>query len=156
MPFVVDINPDSVPVDQIPAMLSALAALQGALAARLMEPAPPVPSVVCEDPLLTVAEAARRLGYAKSRIYELVRQGDLIAMRDGKHIRIRAEVVGAFIAAHEGVDSSRHGAYRDRHEAAGRKTDSQAPRTHPGRPRRVPGRQRDDRQPLGTGHSDNH
>src|SRR5262245_45913549 len=39
--------------------------------------------------LLTVAAAAERMGFAKSYVYEIVRRGELRAVRRGKYVRVR-------------------------------------------------------------------
>lgn len=65
-------DPDTIPAAEIPATLSALAALQGALAARLLvtvEPA--VDNDV--DTLLTVAEVAGRLRRSTKWVYRRVK-----------------------------------------------------------------------------------
>jgi hypothetical protein len=62
LPAPLDLDPSAIPIKQIPAALSALAALQSALAARLMMAPPAAPtSDGDKDNLLTVRECAQRL-----------------------------------------------------------------------------------------------
>lgn len=53
------------------------------------------------DKLLTAQEVAARLGYAVSHVYEMLRRGDLPAVRDRKFVRVRQSELSAFIASHE-------------------------------------------------------
>ncbi len=70
LPLKLDLDPSSIPISQIPAVLSALAALQSALAARLMTPPPAAPSTdVGKDTLLTVRECAQRLRRSTKWVY---------------------------------------------------------------------------------------
>ena len=65
LPDVLNIDPSAIPTNQIPAVLSALAALQGALAARpFVSPEAATNDAATDsdrDILLTVAETAERL-----------------------------------------------------------------------------------------------
>lgn len=76
-PDVLNIDPSVIPADKIPALLSALAALQGALAARLIastEAATTAPVLDKElDTLLTVAETAERLRRSRKWVYRRVK-----------------------------------------------------------------------------------
>jgi excisionase family DNA binding protein len=51
--------------------------------------------------LLAVPEVAVMLGYARSYVYELLRRGDLPAVRHKKYVRVRHSAVLKFIAQHE-------------------------------------------------------
>jgi predicted DNA-binding transcriptional regulator AlpA len=74
---VLHLDPSAIPADQIPAVLSALAALQGALAARLIaSPQPATNGSVADndhDTLLTVAETAERLRRSPKWVYRRVK-----------------------------------------------------------------------------------
>jgi predicted DNA-binding transcriptional regulator AlpA len=76
-PDVLNIDPSAIPADKIPAVLSALAALQGALAARLIvsaETAANGPATDNDrDTLLTVAETAERLRRSPKWVYRRVK-----------------------------------------------------------------------------------
>jgi predicted DNA-binding transcriptional regulator AlpA len=70
LPTSLDLDPSAIPISQIPAALSALAALQSALAARLMiAPAAAPASDVDKDNLLTVRECAQRLRRSTKWVY---------------------------------------------------------------------------------------
>ena len=77
LPEVFHIDPSAIPADQIPAVLSALAALQSALAARLIASAETVASGSAtdndRDTLLTVAETAERLRRSPKWVYRRVK-----------------------------------------------------------------------------------
>ena len=85
-----------VPAEAIPALLAQIAAVQSALAARLLSPFVDRPhnsgnsGTDCghTDQLLTVAEASSLLAFKPAYLYELVRQGRFPAVRQGKYIRI--------------------------------------------------------------------
>src|SRR5579872_403568 len=70
LPAALDLDPSAILMSQIPAVLSALAAFQSALAARLMSPAPAVPASASDkDTLLTVRECAQRLRRSTKWVY---------------------------------------------------------------------------------------
>jgi len=76
-PDLLNIDPSAIPTNQIPAVLSALAALQGALAARLIV-SPEVatnssPTDNDRDTLMTVAETAARLRRSPKWVYRRVK-----------------------------------------------------------------------------------
>lgn len=62
--------------------------------------APPEPRA---ERLLTVPATAERMGFAKSYIYEIIRRGELRAVRRGKYIRVRESAVDEWVRAHEGL-----------------------------------------------------
>lgn len=73
--------------------------LRAALMALLAESLPKSqPSI---DGLLTVPEVARQLNYRPSYVYEMLRRGDLPAVRDRKFVRVRQSAVSAYISEHE-------------------------------------------------------
>ncbi len=97
-------------------LLAQAAAVQSALAAQLIAKGgeaeqnrsaqqPERPSETAER-LLTAGEVAEMLGFAKSYVYELLRRGDLPAVRHKKYVRVRRSAVLAFIAQHEMQSSS--------------------------------------------------
>lgn len=77
LPEVLRMDPSAIPTNQIPAVLSALAALQGALAARLIaSPQPATDGSVAgndHDTLLTVGETAERLRRSPKWVYRRVK-----------------------------------------------------------------------------------
>jgi predicted DNA-binding transcriptional regulator AlpA len=77
LPEVLHIDPSAIPADQIPAVLCALAALQGALAARLIVTLEAATDVSASDKdhdsLLTVAETAERLRRSPKWVYRRVK-----------------------------------------------------------------------------------
>lgn len=79
-------------------------AVLAAVAARLAQPSPaPLPlNPECDvSQLLTVPQAAALLGYRPSYLYEMLRRGDLPAVRDRKFVRIRQSAINDYISAHE-------------------------------------------------------
>lgn len=54
------------------------------------------------DRLLTVPEAAARLAYGRAKTFQLIRSGELRAVRHGKgHWRVPESAIGEFIASLE-------------------------------------------------------
>jgi predicted DNA-binding transcriptional regulator AlpA len=64
-----EFDPTLIPVEQIPAVLTALSAWQGALAARLMATQATIVATEPEDRLLTVQECAERLRKSTKWVY---------------------------------------------------------------------------------------
>ncbi|NEA72730.1 helix-turn-helix domain-containing protein [Streptomyces sp. SID13588] len=52
---------------------------------------------------LTVAEAARRIGIGRTKLYEYVSSGQIASVKIGSLRRIPAEAVNAFVAARLGA-----------------------------------------------------
>ena len=75
----------TVPPGRIPALLSQLSALQGAMAARLMS-ADRDETTSTEDALLTVDQAAERLGVSKDWLFRRSRMLPFV-VRLGRHLR---------------------------------------------------------------------
>lgn len=110
------------------------------------------------DPLLSVEQAAGRLAFRPSYVYELVRSRQLPAVKVGKYVRIKASDVGQFIKHHReagpidrpvssmlsNLNGRTHGGSRG--QAPARIVGS-----NPGRPRAAAGSPCNDRQPLGAG-----
>jgi excisionase family DNA binding protein len=73
-----EFDPLSVPIGDIPATLAALAALQTALAARLMaaSPAPTAVAPAAVDKMLTVKEVADRLRCSMKTVYRRVEKNE--------------------------------------------------------------------------------
>jgi hypothetical protein len=86
LPDVLNIDPATLPADQIPAVLSACAALQAALAARLMVTAPvpqgPESARPDENDLLDTEQAAAYLHCSSKWLYRRAKQ--LSAKRRGR------------------------------------------------------------------------
>jgi excisionase family DNA binding protein len=86
-----------------------LIALAVEVIARLAAPAPaPAAPSNPITRLLTVAEVASALRCTIGHAYELVKQGELAAVRHGKSIVVRASAVEDFISRHEKPDAFRH------------------------------------------------
>lgn len=47
--------------------------------------------------LRTVVESAQYISTSRRRIWDLLRSGDLTAVRDGKHVKIRTEELDRYI-----------------------------------------------------------
>ncbi len=114
-----------IPVSDIPAVLTQLAAMQLALAARLFrEPARTELVPIPPDGLLTVEKAAQRLDFTEQYVYSLIKKGSLPAIRHGKYVRIREPDLIAWIDKHyeKWLDKDIYGSYSSGH---GRKRASQ-------------------------------
>jgi excisionase family DNA binding protein len=90
-----------VPVEQIPALLSQLSALQGAMAARLVAAEQEGDGTSTEDALLTVDQASARLGVSKDWLYR--RTGKLpFTVRLGRHVRYSAGGIDRYVRQRAG------------------------------------------------------
>ena len=131
-----------------------LAALSGAMLTGERPDTDLVPRTA-PDRLITVQEAAELMGFAASYVYEMVRRGDLPAVRPrgGKYVRLRRAAVEQWIAANErdGVDAPLN-TMLSRSSEPGRSTTPPASvGVDPGRPRQRTGRARHHRVSLGNG-----
>jgi excisionase family DNA binding protein len=86
--------------NELPAIAIALAGRMAALSQPRPGPEPSRQQAEV-DPLLTVAQAAALLGYRPSYLYEMLRHGDLPAIRDRKFVRVRQSAISEYIAHHE-------------------------------------------------------
>jgi len=81
-----------IPREEIPAVMSRFAALQGQLAARLLIPlaSAETPANSTPDRLLSVREVVGRLSVTKGFVYDLIRRGTLPAVKlSERNTRIR-------------------------------------------------------------------
>jgi excisionase family DNA binding protein len=60
---------------------------------------------VRDERLLTIDQVAEILRFAPSYTYELVRRGEIRAMRHGRYWRVRPNEVDKFIANHERIST---------------------------------------------------
>src|SRR5262249_11520156 len=75
---------DALTPEPLPALVVGLAALQARAAARLaLQPAAPEPPAAEPPGLLRVPDVATRLHVPEQYVYELLRQGELTAIRFG-------------------------------------------------------------------------
>lgn len=88
----------SVPVAQIPAFLMQLSALQTAMATRLITTQQPSTEA---DTLLTVDEAAERLGVSADWLYRRTQTLPFV-VRVGRHVRYSAHGIDKYIRSHVG------------------------------------------------------
>jgi excisionase family DNA binding protein len=143
-------------------LLVQVAAVQSTLAAQLItraerdattEANKPSPQVQHQsERLLAVPEVAVMLGYAKSYVYELLRRGDLPAVRHKKYVRVRHSAVLKFIAQHErqGFDPTLSNVLSQRHDGKRHEAPPASARADADRSRQAPGCTSDDREPLGA------
>lgn len=92
------------PAEQRRRLVARLAAMILVLESGEDAPAPPPAAERPEqhdDRLLTVEDAAKRMGFAKSYVYEIIRRGELRAVRRGKYVRVRESAIAEWIAQHE-------------------------------------------------------
>jgi excisionase family DNA binding protein len=87
-------------LEMVPALLVALAALQGAAAARLVAVPNRDAVPLAEDRLVSVAEAAKRTGMSPRWLYLHARKGDLpFARRMGRSVRFSPAGIERWLAA---------------------------------------------------------
>jgi excisionase family DNA binding protein len=95
---------DNLPLDQIPAVIGQLAALQCRLAAKLLDGHDDRPSSpdTSSEQLLSMKEVAGQLGVPVAYARELGRRGELPVVHVGpKYVRVRQSVLDAWIAQRE-------------------------------------------------------
>jgi len=100
--------------EAVPPLLAQLAALQSAITARLLGVASPEASPgrdPAEDRPLTVPEVALHLQVGKAYVYDLIRRGELGALRFGKYVRVPPAALREWEARHQEKALDR-GAYR--------------------------------------------
>lgn len=95
-----DFDPATVPTAEIPAALAVLAALQNALAARLVAaPASATIEAAVAPPLLDAGQMAERLGVPESWVRTEARAGRIPSVEVGRYVRFReADVMAALTA----------------------------------------------------------
>jgi excisionase family DNA binding protein len=89
--------------EQRSSLMIRIAALMTALALPQTLPLSAVKGQSAEepnDPLLNVKEAAQRLRFAPSYVYELIRRRDLPAVKVGKYVRIKNSDIDRFVSRH--------------------------------------------------------
>jgi len=85
----------SLPLEQVPSVLTHLSALQSALAARLATMAPASPT----GRLLTAKELAAEVRYSLDTIYDMARTGRIpVAARKGRAVRFDLQAVRRALA----------------------------------------------------------
>lgn len=146
---------DSLVPDEIPRVLGRLEEIRAALWQRLLAPSATVVATP-ESPmpaLMTVSEVASVLRFSRGHVYELIRCGDLQAVRNGRAVRVTAHALSAWSAAHQGqgIDA---GHSVSLHSSGGRRSRE----THPSQAwpdtaglRREARRARGDRGEVGDG-----
>lgn len=86
--------------DEALGLVLQLSILQTQLTARAASRS--APSQSSSEPLMTVPEAAARLGLEKSGVYRLIRSGQMPAIKVGRATRIAPAELARFIARHRG------------------------------------------------------
>lgn len=143
-----------IPPEQIPALLAQLAAIQSALAARLLVVnGQGSPEALAEDRWLTIPEVAERLCLARAYCYELARRGDLPTVRVGKYLRVSLAALREWTARHQekGLDMGLRVTHSNRHDGLRGSQTPKAAGADPSATRRTARRDRQQRGPLGAG-----
>lgn len=140
------------PEERCALVLRAAAAL-----AALGAPLPSGSATLAAAPLddsraLPVPEVARRLGLTPAYVYELVRRGELPAIRVGKYVRVPENGLRAWQEARQraGVDGPGYTVYPRRRDGRRAPTSPQAARADAGRARRARGRDPRHDRPAGA------
>ena len=98
---------ESLPPDAIAPVLGELIILLAQLLLRVAPPALPTPKEDEAQRLLTIREAATRLGFTPAYLYALIRHRRFPALRSGKHLRVLPRDLDEWVRRHrdEGVDT---------------------------------------------------
>jgi len=126
------------PLENVPAVMALFSAAQMTLAVRMLK-TPNVPSeaavVSKTDCAISVEEAAARLSFTKQYLYELIRRGEIPAIRHGKYVRILESDLAAWMKKHteNPLEGNRQTAYcspaRHAQRSCGGRHDSEQPGT---------------------------
>jgi excisionase family DNA binding protein len=119
-----DLDTDAIAQADIPAALAQIAAAQSSLASRLLSNStqPETKAGPSPEKLLTVPEVADQLGLVKGYVYELVRNGQIVAIRSGKYVRIRPAAIEQFLArCSTGLDTPLSKIHSPKHDRRGDK-----------------------------------
>lgn len=81
-------------------LLVRLVTLQTVLLSRLLPSTAPAPPPA-EDRPLTVPEVAARLHVGKAYVYDLIRRGEIAALRFGKYVRVAPTALREWEASHQ-------------------------------------------------------
>ncbi len=146
---------DAIPPDEIPAILGKLEELRALLWRKMLTvPLPPVGSAgTPRSELMTVAEVAVALRFSRGHVYELVRSGQLGAIRNGRTVRVPAEALADWQARNRTnrVDTLNSDSLSSDHDRHGREARPAGPRVNPAAVRRAAGRPQSDRGQVGDG-----
>ena len=63
-------------------------------------PVPPPTPEVSDEPLLSMVDAAKRLGIARDTLKRMARRGEITSVKLGKLRRFEPSVIRAYIAQH--------------------------------------------------------
>lgn len=139
-------------------LLPRIIGLQTALLAQTLSPSASgdgQPEVPAEDlQLLKASEVASLLDLPKARVYELIRHGQLPAVRVGeKHVRVPRTSLREWIAQHQekGVDTQVSQMLTSPHEGFRDSPNPTTARAHAASVRQAGRRSLRDRKPLGAG-----
>jgi|SRR5690349_4305220 len=92
---------ESLSADEIPATLAYVEELRANLWRRLLAQ-PPLPQSRPPDAkFLTVSEVADALRFSRGHVYELIRSGDLPAVKNGRAVRVTPDALTAWQARHQ-------------------------------------------------------
>jgi excisionase family DNA binding protein len=147
------------PEDRSRLMLRCLTVM-AALALPATGEAPAIKAEKTADakPLLSFEQAAERLAYRPSYVYELVRSGQLIAVRFGKYIRVKPSDIDLFVKHHRSprpidwtISNMLTNVNGHKHDRGRGQAPARIVGPYSNRPRGAAGGPRNDRQPLGAG-----
>jgi excisionase family DNA binding protein len=103
---------ENLPIEDLPELLGRLERDRAAAWVKILSAPRPAGNTGSEKvvpALMTAAEVAAVLRFSRGHVYELIRSGELPALRRGRSVRIRPEVLEAWQSRHQtrGIDSAR-------------------------------------------------
>jgi excisionase family DNA binding protein len=137
---------------RISALLTALSARIGMLTSQNGQPEAPAENLR----ELTVPKVAELLDLPRARVYELIRKGQIPAVRLGKNVRVPLVALRERFVQNQGkaLDNERYSVYHNLdlkgHDRRGTSAHPKTPRADAGGAGRTTGRHPDQPRPLGT------
>lgn len=90
-----------VSIAAIPSALGTVEELRASLWRKMLAPPIAAPTNTEVTPFMTVAEVARVLRFSRGHVYELIRSGDLLAVKNGRAVRVTPDALSAWQARHQ-------------------------------------------------------
>jgi excisionase family DNA binding protein len=150
---------NDLPAEKIPALLTELSGFLMLLSARMQKHLDLQQQTVIgreSDCALTVQEAAARLSFTRQYLYELIRRGEIPAIKHGKYVRLRESDLTLWMERHieNPIDGVLYRPYSDHSDRSGARKNQKKPRLHAGPNGRPDRRKRKHSSAVGAGRTE--